>query len=240
MGATGGCGDPVPRLGPGPDRRTPRHALARRKAMLADAAVVGKVFWAGAVAEMGERTHDGEGGDARALPQGARPARAALHHGRGIRVRVLARARQRRRIRRAAESGAGVPARRGRRVGSSPRLASGSRTSATFSPITTHRRWSSLGPRARRRWQASSRPRRTGTSCLPVNALSASTPPPRSTTSSGRLRCTPERHPARAESLARFGRAAYQAARFTEAAGALEEATAIFRDRGESLPPRGR
>ena len=45
-----------------------------RKSLLQDAAVIGKVFWAGALAEMGDRERArGRAGPARALAQGARP-----------------------------------------------------------------------------------------------------------------------------------------------------------------------
>ncbi len=47
------------------------------------------------------------------------------------------------------------------------------------------------------------------------------------------LALTPPGHPERPEALARFGEAALQAGRYAEAAEALEEAIASFRDRGE-------
>ena len=43
------------RFGAGVDRRPPGHAVARAQEPVQDAAVVGKVFWAGALAEMGGR-----------------------------------------------------------------------------------------------------------------------------------------------------------------------------------------
>ena len=46
-------GEAVPGDGAGADRRAPGHAPARTQELLQDAAVVGKVFWAGALAEMG-------------------------------------------------------------------------------------------------------------------------------------------------------------------------------------------
>ena len=50
-----------------------------RKSLLQDAAVVGKVFWAGALAEMGGREPArGRAGAARAVAQGARPPLARL------------------------------------------------------------------------------------------------------------------------------------------------------------------
>ena len=94
---------------------------ADTKSLLADAAVVGKVFWAGAVASMGDRDL-GAVADAlaRALAQGARAPRPSIVDRRGSRVRVLARARPRRRLRSAAE---GIPEHRGMwrlRDGSNP------------------------------------------------------------------------------------------------------------------------
>ena len=87
--AVGGAG-----LGAGADRRPPRHALTGRKSLLQDAAVVGKVFWAGALAEMGEpRAARGRARPARARAQGARACRALLLDGGRARVRLLARAR---------------------------------------------------------------------------------------------------------------------------------------------------
>jgi class 3 adenylate cyclase len=47
---------------------------------------------------------------------------------------------------------------------------------------------------------------------------------------------TPPDHPERPEALARFGEAAFQAGRYTEAAEALEEAIAALRSRGELAP----
>ena len=50
------------------------------------------------------------------------------------------------------------------------------------------------------------------------------------------LALTPVGHPARTETLSRFGDAARQAGRISDAVGALEEAVASFADRGEVLP----
>ena len=71
-----------------------------RKALLQDAAVIGKVFWAGALAEMGgiDARHVREGLHELARKELLRPAAPALDRGRD-RVRVLASARPRRRVR---------------------------------------------------------------------------------------------------------------------------------------------
>ena len=47
------------------------------------------------------------------------------------------------------------------------------------------------------------------------------------------LALTPPGHPERAQALCRFGKAAFQAARYAEAAGSLEEASASFRAAGD-------
>ncbi len=47
---------PVPRLGAGPDRRTSGHALGQTRSRCSPTLrSIGKVFWAGAIAQMGER-----------------------------------------------------------------------------------------------------------------------------------------------------------------------------------------
>ena len=83
LGASRRSRGPVPRFRPGLDRRSPGHARPDTKSMLADAAVVGKVFWAGAIAQMGERDlTDGHRDAPGALAQGARaPARRSSIEG---------------------------------------------------------------------------------------------------------------------------------------------------------------
>ena len=84
---------------------------AERKSLLADAAVVGKVFWAGAVAAMGERDVAEVTETLRELARKelVQPARRELDRRRG-RVRLLAHPDPRRRLR------ASFPERRGRRA----------------------------------------------------------------------------------------------------------------------------
>ena len=132
-----------------------------------------------------------------------------------------------------------VPARRRRATGSSPRRPTGSRTSPTCSPTTTRPPSSSPGRRGRPSRRRSSKRRHCGSSASPGNARSVSTPPRRSRASSGRSRSTPAGHPERPAALARFGEAALQAGRTAEAAEALEEAIASFRERGD-LPAAAR
>ena len=61
------------------------------KSLLADAAVIGKVFWAGAIAAMGDRDLAAvTAHSAGAVAEGAGPAGTAVVDGRRGRVRVLA------------------------------------------------------------------------------------------------------------------------------------------------------
>ena len=71
---------------------------AEEKALIQDAAVVGKVFWVGALAAIGGSALRGRASAARARAQGVRAARAALLGGGRDRVRVPPRARPRRRL----------------------------------------------------------------------------------------------------------------------------------------------
>ena len=109
-----------------------------RKSLLQDAAVVGKVFWAGALAEMGGR--DAARGRAAlhelARKELVRPARTSLDAGRG-RVRLLAPAGQGRLLRADPARRRVPPGTAPRPPGSSGRPASGPRTWPTCSPTTT-------------------------------------------------------------------------------------------------------
>ena len=149
--------------------------------------MIGKVFWAGAVAAMGERDAGERHLDpARALPQGARAPATAVVDGGGGRVRLLARPRPRRRLQPAPPGVPGQPAcgssqvdrvegpRTSRRPGRRARL-----------PLRDRPR---ARPRRRREraGRQSSRHLRFASSGSPGNAPSASTPPPPSRASSGR------------------------------------------------------
>ena len=142
-----------------------------RKALLQDAAVMGKVFWAGSVCGDGRpRSGRSRAGIARAGAQGAGTAVPPLVDGRRGGVRLLASARPRRHLR-------ADPARRprrqasGRAAGWRQRPASMSRCS----PTTPARR--SLLPRRRETPTSSPiRPGRAATPCSPVSARSASIP----------------------------------------------------------------
>ncbi len=149
-----------------------------RKSLLQDAAVVGKVFWAGAVAEMGGR-------DERELEQAlhelarkelVRPSRDLLDAGRG-RVRLLAPAGEGRVLRADPPLGACRPApHRGRVAGATGRRAGrgpgrrarrplpDARSSSFALPVAKRRRWSSRGARsATSPWRESARSRSTST-----------------------------------------------------------------------------
>ena len=109
---------------------------AEEKALLQDAAVLGKVFWLGAAAALAEVERLGGGGAAaRARAQGVRSPGAPLVGGRRDRVRVPAPARPRRRLR-------PDPARRARRQASAGggvdrRRSAGRRITPSCSPTTT-------------------------------------------------------------------------------------------------------
>ena len=129
--------------------------------MLADAAVVGKVFWAGAIAQMGERDLTEVTDTLRELSRKelVRPARRSSIEGEAeyafwhVLARDVAYAS-------AAASLAGIAPRRRGGAGSSPRLPSESRTSLMSSPTTTRRRSSSREPPGRPIRRPSSRHRR--------------------------------------------------------------------------------
>ena len=216
----GSCGrrrGPVPRLGPGPDRRAPRHPAAGGASRCSPT----PPSWArssgpGAVAAMGERDlADGDRCPARALAQGARaPGPTLLDRGRG-RVRVLARPRPRRRLRTAPPR---LPGRAARRRGPLDRV-QGSRAGR--------------GPRRRPRLPLRDGARaRSGRPGRPSRPAELEAPALRFLTLAGEralgldtaaalsnleraLALAPGGHPERAEALARFGEAAFQAGHLT-------------------------
>ena len=128
----------------GADRGPARHAVAGAKGAAAGRSRGRQGVLGGRARGDGRRRRArGRARPARALAQGARPPRAAELDGRRERVRVLARPRPRRRVRRRsrgprARGSIGEPQRGSRR-----RPASASRTSPTCSPTTTRRRSSS-------------------------------------------------------------------------------------------------
>ena len=204
-----------------------------RKSMLADAAVVGKVFWAGSGRrDGGPGARRGHRGDAGALAQGARPPCAALVHGRRGRVRLLAHPRPRCGVRAASPGRASqrhVAAARWIESKAADRLedradvlayhygtalelslAAGQTTQAADLEGTAFRFLSLAGERA-----------------LGLDTAAALASLERA------LGLAHPGRPERATALARFGEAAFQAGRYGDAEAALEEAIASFRLAGE-------
>ena len=119
----------------------------RRSRLLQDASVLGKVFWLGAVAHLGERRGvDARGALARSRAERVRATGAARYRLRRDRVRVPAPARPRRRLRPDSACRRGPRSTGWRRAGS--RRWDGRRTTRRCSRTTTSPPWSSAGRRA--------------------------------------------------------------------------------------------
>ena len=155
---------------------------ADRKALLADAAVVGKVFWAGAVAAMGDLAEVDVVDILHELSRKelVRPSRRSTMEGEAeyafwhVLARDVAYTRS--------PAPPAPPATSPPPGGSSPRHRTGSKTSPTCSPTTTPRPWTWRSPPARPTSPTSRSPR-CGSSPSPGNVPSAWTPPPRWTRS---------------------------------------------------------
>ena len=209
-----------------------------RKSLLQDAAVLGKVFWAGALAEMGDRDRArGRAGVARARAQGARPpGPRQLDGGRerstGSGTCSSATSPTARSRGRSGRAGTAP-----RPPGSSARPASGSRTWPRCSPTTTCRRSSSPRRPATRSRQTSSRTRAP----LP-RARRRARARPRHRPGRGAARPRARAHPrpttrSGPSCSLRWAEAAFQAGRPREAAAALERGARLFRASDEQ---RGR
>ena len=199
------------------------------KSLLGDAAVIGKVFWAGALAAIGERdpaTVDCHARRARAAR--ARRARAPLLDGR-------AKPSTRSATRSCATSPTSSsraprapPVTSPRRHGSRPGSPTGSRTRPTYSPTTTPPRSSSLAPPT----SPSRRPTLEAPALRFLTLAGRARPRPRQRRRPRELRARARAHPSRssrrAEVLAGFGEAAHEADRETDAVAALEEAIDTF------------
>ena len=163
-----------------------------RKSMLADAAVVGKVFWAGRSlrwVSASSPTSPMPFGSSRekssCVPHGDPRSKARPNTRSGTSWPETS----------PTPSSPELPARRVtslRRPGSSRELPSGSRTSPTCSPTTTQRPWSSRVRQGRPSRRASSKRRRSSSCPSQENVRSASTPPRRSRTSSERSPSPPK------------------------------------------------
>ena len=203
------------------------------KSLLADAAVIGKVFWAGAVARMGDRDPLQVTATLRELSRKelVRPARQSSMEGEAEYAfwHVLARDVAYHQLPRASRAARHVAA-----AGWLESKAAGaSKISPTSSPTTTAPPWSSHArpdkqsrpPSWRRRPAGFLRVAGERTLGLDTAAALASF--------ERALELTPAAHPDRPRTLARFGDAAFQAARYVDAAQALDEAITALRASGD-------
>jgi class 3 adenylate cyclase/tetratricopeptide (TPR) repeat protein len=203
------------------------------KSMLADAAVVGKVFWAGAVAQMGERDLTAVTDTLRELSRKelVRPARRSSIEGEAEYAfwHVLARDVAYGQLPRASRASRHVAAARWIESKASERV-------EDLADVLAHHYGTALelARVAGESDQASEleAPALRFLSLAGERALGLDTAA--ALANLGRaLALTPEGHAERPEALARFGEAALQAGRFPEASEALEEAIASFRAQGE-------
>ena len=120
--------------------------------------------------------------------------------------------------------------------GSSRRSRTGSRIWPTCSPTTTRRPSSSPAPPGRDGAGGdSSRRRRCASWAWPAERALGLDTAAALASSEHALALAPAGHPDRAAALARFAEAAFHVGRLAEAAEALEEAIASFRERGDLL-----
>jgi class 3 adenylate cyclase/tetratricopeptide (TPR) repeat protein len=204
-----------------------------RKAMLSDAAVVGKVFWAGAVAEMGDhRLED---------------VTYAMHE---LSRKELVRISRRSSMQGESEYAFWHVLTRDVAYGQLPRASRASRhvAAARWIEFKAPERVEDLADvlayhyaAALELARAAGQPEQTADLVVPAlrfltlageRALGLDTIAALSNFERA-LTLTPPGHPDRPEALVRFGEAAFQAGRSAEAAEALEEATASFRARGD-------
>ena len=204
------------------------------KSLLADAAVIGKVFWAGAVAAMGDRDPQRSTAMLRELSRKelVRPARQSSMAGEAEYAfwHVLARDVAYNQLPRASRAT--------RHVAAAEWIESkGTGRVEDLADVLAYHYATALdlalAAGQHRPGQPSWTHRRCGSSALPGNARSDWTPPRRLRASSGRSTLTPPGHPDRAEALARFGEAAFHAGRNGDAKDALEEAIDAFQAAGD-------
>ncbi len=208
---------------------------SERKAILADAAVVGKVFWAGAVAEMGERDSADVIGAMRELGR-KELVRSARHSSMAgeteyafwhVLVRDVAYAQLPRASRAARHVAAAqwLEAKAGDRAEDIAEVLAHHYATAlelTRAAGQTDRAHELERPALRFLILAGDR-------ALYLDAASAMADFEKA------LMLTPPGHEARPDVLVRFGQAAYELGQYPEALAALDEATAGFRDRGDLL-----
>ena len=196
------------------------------------------MFWAGAIAEMGERDLTAVTETLRELSRKelVRPARRSSIEGEAEYAfwHVLARDVAYGQLPRASRASRHVAAARWIESKAPERV----EDLADVLPTTTPPPWNSRRPPDRPSRLPSSKHRRlkfltlAGERALGLDTAAALSNLERA------LALTPAGHPERPEALARFGEAANQAGRYAEAAEALEEAIASFRTAGR--PPRRR
>jgi class 3 adenylate cyclase/tetratricopeptide (TPR) repeat protein len=206
---------------------------ADTKSMLADAAVIGKVFWAGAITQMGERDLTGVIETLRELSRKelVRPARRSSIEGEAEYSfsHILARDVAYSQLPRASRASRHVAAARWIESKAPQRVEDLADVLAYHYATALE-----LAKAAGQTGQASEleAPALKFLSLAGERALGLDTAAAMSNLERA-LALAPEGHPERAEALARFGEAALQAGRYNEAAEALEEAIAVFRARGE-------
>ena len=206
---------------------------ADTKSMLADAAVIGKVFWAGAIAQMGERDLTAVTDTLRELSRKElmRPARRSSIEGEAEYAfwHVLACDVAYGQLPRGSRSSRHVAAARWIESKALERVEDLADVLAYHYATALE-----LAQAAGQTEQASEleAPALKFLSLAGERALGLDTTAALSNLERA-LALAPEGHPERPEALARFGEAALQAGRYTEAAEALEEGVASFRARGE-------
>jgi class 3 adenylate cyclase/tetratricopeptide (TPR) repeat protein len=203
------------------------------KSMLADAAVIGKVFWAGAIARMGERDLTAVTETLRELSRKelVRPARRSSIEGEAEYAfwHVLARDVAYGQLTRASRASRHVAAARWIESKAPERVEDLADVLAYHYATALE-----LARAAGQTEQATEleAPALKFLSLAGERALGLDTAAALSNLERA-LALAPEGHPERPEALARFGEAAHSAGRFAEAAEALEEAVDSFRDRGD-------
>jgi len=209
-----------------------------RKSLLADAAVVGKVFWAGAVAAMGERDLAAVTDVLRELSRKelVRPARRSSFEGEAEYAfwHVLARDVAYNALPRASRAARHVAAARWIESKAPARV-------EDLADVLAYHYGTAL-ELARADGQASEAaeladPAFRFLSLAGERALGLDTAAAFANLERA-LALAPAGHPERPRALLRFGEAAWHAGRYTEAAAALEEAVTLFRARGD-LPAAG-
>jgi class 3 adenylate cyclase/tetratricopeptide (TPR) repeat protein len=204
-----------------------------RKSMLADAAVVGKVFWAGAIAQMGERDLTEVIETLRELSRKelVRPARRSSIEGEAEYAfwHILARDVAYSQLPRASRTSRHVAAARWIESKAPERVEDLADVLAYHYATALE-----LAQAAGRADQISEleAPALTFLSLAGGRALGLDTAAALSNLERA-LALAPPGHPERPEALVRYGEAAQQAGRYSEAAETLEEAVTSFRDRGD-------